>query len=496
MRYNHLIGRGYNRWTSGDYTLGQKQVARDHKHWAILLSGAYRAGKTEMLSRLAIRHCRTFQNAKVGVFRQHLASLKRSTLETFLELVHPSWVEHWDNGEYTLRFKNGSTVIFLGCDFPDRLGSIELTHASIDEAHEVTEEALGMITGRLSGKLELSHEFPKLPKGYQEYGLATRDIRQCILACNPKSPIHYLYKRFFKTPLTGHIAYTSNSVQNVNLPDDYLIRNIVSYCREQVSPEWVLRQIEAVRHGDDSELARVLTPFGQRNMLGYWVAMEGSIYPQLDDAIHRVYKVPEFPVSGHYGAVDWGFNNPRFIVAKLYTNGMLCIFQYWNRAGQEPYRMIEIMKEKSDEFGVVKWFLPPDQPGLIRKARQVLGSAKCRVARNDVTSGIDAVARRLGRRSILFLNDHTPEGQLCWDEMTGYQWNEDLQAMNSSFKDIPKKEADHYPDAVRYLVYSLDFRNAGNDPDDPTWVDDAGMFIQFPGVSKYLDKSISYRRTY
>lgn len=163
MRYETKIGSGFRRWSEGTYSPGQLEAFNDFTSSFILLSGAYRSGKTEIGARAALRHAYFFPGAKVGIFRQHLASLRRSTLGSVLELLHPSWIGDWSNTQLECRLKNGSSIAFIGADYSDRLGSIELSMAFIDEAHELSEESLGMIQGRLSGTLRLPRNIDDYP---------------------------------------------------------------------------------------------------------------------------------------------------------------------------------------------------------------------------------------------------------------------------------------------------------------------------------------------
>ena len=458
-----MIGSGFKRWTEGSYTPGQIEVARDFTNSFILLSGAYRSGKSEMLARIGIRHALCFDGAKVGVFRQHLASLKRTTLTTFLELVNLDWVADWSNSDLILTLKNGSRVVFMGCDFADRIGSLELSQALVDEAHEVSVESLGMLIGRLSGRLVPSSELERMDSGSRVYVEQTLDKRQMYLACNPKSTIHHLYKHFIESPKPKHKVYTSNSISNPNLPLIYLLNNLSAYVLPDYDEDWVIEQVNLIRRGvmphDGLHLKDALTPFGQRNLLGLWVAMEGAVFSSYISDVHLVDKVDQSwgePVK-YYGAVDWGFNNPRIVIAAEYGEHRLAVVDYWAEPGKEPTVMLRKMNELNGRYVVARWFLPPDQPGLIKMARRSLGSSKVRKAKNAVLAGIDAVGRRFSNGSLVLVNTKSKACKLADDEISGYEWANEKDT--GDFKDTPLKINDHFPDAIRYLVYSLDYKN-------------------------------------
>jgi hypothetical protein len=282
---------------------------------------------------------------------------------------------------------NGSTISFIGADHSDRLGSIELTYAFIDEASEVSEESLGMIQGRLSGQLVLPENFEDLPTNIQEYLQQTVGIRQAILSCNPKSTGHYLYKRFISDPQPGHVVYNSNSVSNGNLPKIYLLNNLSAYIKPGYTREWVEEQIDQIRDGTKEanglHLAPALTSFGKRNLLGLWVAMEGAIY-SLDDEKHYLDKVPEEwgqPI-GYFGCTDFGFHNPRLAIMGEYhfmQNGQrvtgVAMVDGWaenKSTGDDLVLAAKEMIELYPSLDTIYW--PHDQPAIRKTARKTLGS--------------------------------------------------------------------------------------------------------------------------
>jgi phage terminase large subunit len=475
MRYDHLIGRGFNRWTQGEYTPGQIEAFHDFKSAFILLSGSYRSGKSEILSRAIIRHAYYFPNSKAGVFRAHLASLKKSTLPTVLELIHPSWVYSWSNTDLIMLLKNGSTISFIGADFSDRLGSIELTIAGIDEAAELTQESVGMIQGRLSGKLSLPPNFDELQPSVQQYLESTLDIRQTWMACNPKSTNHILYKNFFDDIKPGHKVYTSNSVSNRNLPKSYLVNNLAAYVRSGVSYDWVKEQVDRIRNGlensDGLHLKEHLTPFGQRNLLGLWVAMEGAIY-DLDESIHLVDEIPDtfMKTNNYVCGVDFGFHNPRIIVleefeVKLGENlyPAYVAVDYWYGKNKTSDDLIDALKKFREVYNWSYTYFPHDQPGILKTARKTFGNGKVKKAKTSVKAGINVVTRFLSSGRLLFQKNKSKidkcDYALCWDEMSGYSWR---QNKDKEWLDEPVKKDDHFPDSVRYALYTRHFKDEAN----------------------------------
>lgn len=473
MKYDHYIGRGFSRWSEGEYTPGQVSAMKDRTSSFILLSGAYRSGKSEAMCRIGLIHGLTFPNAKVGVFRAHLASLKKSTLITFLELTHPKWVDSFSNTELKLRLINGTEISFIGADFSERLGSIELTLALVDEGSEVTKESLDMIIGRLSGQLVKPPNYDSLPDNKKDYIDKSLEIRQCFISCNPKGKNHYLYKRFIESPQPGHSFYTSNSISNTNLPEIYLVNNLSAYVRPGYSREWIKQQIKLIRSGEKDPdglfLQGALTPFGQRNLLGLWVATEGAIY-DLDEDIQCLDSPPNEWQSNNafYAAVDFGFHDPRIIVAESFEVSVegssiesYFIREYFAGSKLTDSELIEKLSELDKKYNIRKIYLPPDRANAVKIAKKKLGGAKIKKAKNSVKAGIMTTSRMLSQNRIIFNKDHKGYDKF-WQEMTGYTWRKNK---DGDFLEEPVKADDHYPDALRYLIFSRHEKDTNLDAD-------------------------------
>lgn len=460
MRYEMTIGQGFDRWNSGEYTPGQIEAFHDFENSFILLSGAYRSGKSEIGARAAIRHAIFFPGAKVAVIRQYISSLRKSTLRTVLELIHPSWVKSWSNTFLEMELINGSRISFIAAESPDKLGSIELTFAFIDEASEVSEESLGMISGRLSGALQLPPNFDELPDNIQAYLLGTLEKRQVYLACNPKGKSHYLYKRFIEEPKPGHVCYTSNSVSNNNLPEVYLVNNLSAYAVQGVTAEWITEQIRAIRSGEKStdgmHLKPFLTEFGQRNLLSLWVALEGRIYNISEDFL--VDEAPEFwgePTGNYYASMDYGFKNGRVMLYEEYLyrgQEHYLVIDYWAKKDCLDSEFVEKIHDWDLQYTLTKAWVPHDAGSVRKKLIYEIGGSHVSMAKNSVEAGISTTSRFINGRRILFKRWADDRHVLFFNECQDYQWATDRKTGEAL--DKPLKEKDHAPDTLRYFIYS------------------------------------------
>lgn len=455
MRYESFLGRGLARWEKR-YTHGQQLALRDTSTPEILLTGAYRSGKTEPGCRQAIIHSLCFTNARFGVFRAYRQSLKATTLITLLELTPPDEVKSWSNTEFVLEFHNGSRIELYGADEAQKIGGLNLSGAFVDEATELSEESLGMIRGRLSGEL---HPDPDAPESFQWYrdGIAASQTRQLVLACNPRSKSHLLYKQFYEEPTPSRRAITSNIFENPHIPVTFVTSLVASYLREHKPLEWVRAEIEKIRSlpqgspGSAGEsFESLLNPFGQRNVLGHWVALEGAVY-DLDREQHTLTQFT--PSGGHYiASVDFGFNHPRVVVFHVAEDPTKpCGFcfttvAYWS--GKEKGDSVQAAIERLNEvYHFAHVVLPPDQPAIKRDIRLSLGSTVVLEAKTAVLDGILRTYGLISTGALRFLQ--APGFEVFWGELERYEWK---RSTDGAVLDAPVKVADHYPDALRYGV--------------------------------------------
>jgi hypothetical protein len=382
----------------------------------------------------------------VGIFRNYLKSIKQSTLVTLLSLLSSDWVTDWSNTELTATLINGSRISFFGCDDPDRIGSVELSYAFIDEVHEISDEAYTMIRGRLS--LD--------PKVWQPYANSPylTNIRQLICAANPKSKSHHLYKRFF-TDRDSHKVYYGNTLENHYLPTDYVDNLISAYARPGVSVSEVREKMAiADRENRLSAIAALLNSHGRRNLLGLWGSSDQQWYPDYELAV-----VSECPSQFEYviAGIDWGYNHPRYLKIGL-SNGKWFTFDYWSPSKITPDDFVAGVAERSDKVDYT--YVPHDQPGLTRQLKRLV--PRVRKGKMAVLPGISAIASNLGKS--LFFVAKGEDYPIFESEMTGYERK--LDSQSGEPLDVPNKVNDHFPDSCRIAFYTHLSKSRDSDHDE------------------------------
>jgi len=132
----------------------------DEKTTEVLYGGAAAGGKSYGASALAVIKCLQYSNIRVGLARNELTTLKKTTVVSLFEVIN-NWGlkvdEHYKynstSGEIT--FTNGSKIVLLELRYlpsdPNytRLGGQLLTFGIIDEAGEVDEKGKQIFQSRL-----------------------------------------------------------------------------------------------------------------------------------------------------------------------------------------------------------------------------------------------------------------------------------------------------------------------------------------------------------
>ena len=186
----------------------------------LLYGGGVGAAKTYLIAALAIIKCLQHPKIRVGLARNELTTLKKTTAVTFFEVLSSWGLEpihdyKYNSIEGNFTFSNGSEVIFSELSYrpsdPDytRLGGLLLTFALIDEAGECDSRGKEIYQSRIGRWM--NEEFNIKPL--------------LIMTCNPSR--NFLYDDFH-TPskegtLAKHRAFVNATVyDNPYIPQSYI----------------------------------------------------------------------------------------------------------------------------------------------------------------------------------------------------------------------------------------------------------------------------------
>lgn len=122
--------------------------------------GGAGGGKTITVTEWAVLQCKKYAGIRIGIGRNEISNLRRTTIQTLLYESHPllhvreSDYKYHDLINPRVDYRNGSQIIFVDLAYAprdpnyDRLGSLNLTHTIIEEQGEVRKQAKDVFSSR------------------------------------------------------------------------------------------------------------------------------------------------------------------------------------------------------------------------------------------------------------------------------------------------------------------------------------------------------------
>lgn len=183
-------------------------LSKDSDIRQVLYGGAASGGKSFLGCDWQIKRRLKYAGTRGLIGRSELKKLRLSTMATFFELCNRYGLvagKHFNyNGQdHVITWYNGSQTILMDlADMPSdpefqRFGSIELTDAFVDEAGEVSQKCVDILSSRL--RYKLINDKPKL-----------------LMTCNPHKG--WLFTEFFDAKRNGNIRFDRAFIQA--LPTD------------------------------------------------------------------------------------------------------------------------------------------------------------------------------------------------------------------------------------------------------------------------------------
>lgn len=359
------------------------------------------------------------------ILRQTHASLTATTLQTFERFVVSEALESgdvtWFGGSGrrppAYEYANGSQVLVGGLDAPGKLLSLELDRAFVDEANQVSETAVQIITTRLRADAPT--------------------YKQLVLATNPDHPQHHL--------LNAVHDGRARMIHSKHEDNPYLVN--ADGTPTEAGADYLdrLRSLSGIRRA--------------RYYEGRWVAAEGVVWPEWSEATHLIDRFPIPDDWRHIESIDFGFQNPmawgRFAIdpdGRMYLIGEMSVRQ---RLVEDFARDIQEARE-ANGWGKPEAIVADHDAEDRATLERYLGEPTIK-ARKAVRTGVQAVANRLMRqkdgkarlyvfrdsmmsRDPLAASDKRPRGFVA--EVGGYVW-ETVRGTDGVPKESPKKENDH-----------------------------------------------------
>lgn len=187
------------------------EVPHDYSLDVAVYQGGFGSGKTFAGSLLGVLLALKFPKIKGLVGAQTFPLVRDTTLATYFEhLNNMKFVENVDykysKTEQKLLFKNGSQILFRHFDEPNKLKSLNLGFAQIEEMSDVPESTFKMILGRLR-----QHGRPDW-----------KDFRYRLFGhTNPESRKGWIYKTFIHHKKPNYRLIIAPTTDNIFLPQGY-----------------------------------------------------------------------------------------------------------------------------------------------------------------------------------------------------------------------------------------------------------------------------------
>jgi PBSX family phage terminase large subunit len=412
----------------------------------ILVAGPAGTGKTRcLLERLHVMALR-YPNMRGLIVRKTLASLGSTALETWRKHVIPEALatglvsfyggSREEPAQY--RYTNGSKIVIGGLDKPQKIMSSEFDAAYVNEAIELTTDDWEAVSTRLRN-------------GVVPY--------QPLLAdTNPSFPTHWLKQRCDR----GDTVLIDSRHEDNPL---YFNADGTMTGPGRAYIEGKLDKLTGIRY--------------QRLRRGLWVAAEGIIYEDFDDAVHVIDRFHVPKEWTRWWTVDFGFTNP-FVLQCWAQDGDGRLYLY--RELYRTKRLVEdhakeILKAVRNQQG--EWREPRpraiicDHDAEDRATLERHLGMSTTPAHKSVSDGIQAVHARLraaddGRPRLFVLRDsridrdaeleEAKKPTSTVEEFAGYVWDTSTRSttVGKPPKETPLKVDDHGMDAMRYLVAEID----------------------------------------
>lgn len=281
------------------------KLFEDDKTTEILFGGGVGAAKTYLMGSLITIKCLQYEGIRVGLCRNELTTLKKTTVVTLLSEVFPNFNlkkdEHYKynpiDGKIT--FYNGSEIVFQELrHIPSdpnytRLGGLLLTFAVIDEAGETSSTGKEILQSRIGRWRNENYKLKPL----------------LIMTCNPSR--NFLYDEYYLADKEKRMPYYRKFVNATGLDNPYLSESYIENLRRTLSP---------------SEVSRLL--------LGNWETQDDPDNLVSSDDILEMYDL----------SIEQNTNTTRYISADIAFKNDGCILIVW-----EGNDVIDIVKVKSEE---------------------------------------------------------------------------------------------------------------------------------------------------
>lgn len=385
--------------------------------------GGVGCGKTIAGTVEALKMMMKYPGSEGLIGRYTDRELRQTTWKEFVNVIPPELVRDENKAQLKLTLINGSTALGMHLQNEERLRSLNLGWAMIDEAPEVSESVYNQLLARMRG-----------------YG-----PRRIWLVGNPEGR-NWIYHKFVGPWVAGseakdHAYFQGKTTDVSFLPPDYIESLYASY-----DEDWALRFIN-----------------------GSWDVFEGQVYPMFERSTHVLpadFRIPkEWP---RFLGVDHGWSDPFaavWMAADFEGNYYVydCYYRKLTTIEDNSRAILERSEGQTFTFKVLAPYSDKTEPGTGKKFSDLYREAGLHLQeqRSRVMAGVARVRELLqprdGRRHPLDRSiDRAPKFYVlshCKPVITEFQvyrFPPVKDEKNSQEK--PMDKDNHLMDAIRAVI--------------------------------------------
>lgn len=376
----------------------------------LMIMGSAGSGKTIFACTKVILYALEHPNARIGVFRQTLPSLRETAWREIIELLDKYNIEYKENKSNGLvTLSNGSTISFTPVDDEKKLRSLNLDFVYIEQCEEITEEAF------IELDLRIRNEVSK------KYG------GQMLIVVQPSNKSHWIYRLFYQEKAND---------------EDYKKVHF-SYLENPFLPVEQAKVYEGLK---ETNYERYLT-----HTKGEWISSSKQIFTSnWDVGFDRKF------FNYYVGGVDFGWNNPAcFLLCGVYDDEFYILGEVY-RAEMKTSEFLSRIHELLDMHDlrlsdIDSVYCDSADPEKIQEF--------CDYGLNSYPSVKDVTAKIDTTRSTRIHID--PSCVNLIREMPQYEWKKNK---DGELLDEPVKKNDHAVDALCYACYGVRGKLSKNKP--------------------------------
>ena len=385
----------------------------------LMVMGSAGSGKTFFACFKVILFALEYENAQIGVFRKTMPSLKKTSwkvIETLLKKYQIAYTINKSDAIIKIE-SSGSEIMFIQADDEEKLRSLTLDFAYVEQAEEISYDEYQELNLRIRGEV------------YREYW------GQMLLVVQPGSKTHWLYRLFYQL--------------HVNDPSYKYVH--FSYLENPFLPEDQLKQYEDLKN-DNPEKYRT-------HALGEWISNSQQIFVDNWSAggLRAAY-------SFYAGGIDWGFAKPAcFLLTGWYDDQCYVLGEVYGagmKTGEFYHEIVDLLhKHNLNVRDLDSVYADSADPEKIKdfydRGMNILPSVKDVKAKIGVTK---ETRIHIDNSCVNLLN-----------ELPDYEYKKDR---NGRVLEEPKKEDDHSVDALCYVCFGIRGKTSDYSPSDSVGLGD------------------------